>query len=66
MQDFIAAAVTARRAELRKIAGHRRSRRAHRTAEQRAPKAAKAVAPAVGTGNPLSRTSTELTFACTR
>lgn len=66
MEDFTSAAVSARRAELRKIAGRRRSRRAHRVAEHRAPKAAKAVASAVESPNSLSRPSTELTFACTR
>lgn len=66
MEDFTSAAVSARRAELRKIAGRRRSRRAHRVAEHGAPKVAKAVAPAGGSTNPLNRTSTELTFACTR
>jgi hypothetical protein len=66
MEDFTSAAVSARRAELRKIAGRRRSRRADRVAEHRAPKSAKATATAVRPANPLCHTSTELTFACTR
>jgi hypothetical protein len=66
MEDFTSAAVSARRAELRKIAGRRRPRRAHRVAEHRAPKVAKSVGHAPASASPRSCASTELTFACTR
>ena len=48
MEDFTSAAVSARRAQLRKIAGRRRYRRAHRVAEHRAPKVAKSVGQVAG------------------
>ncbi|HEX7107125.1 MAG TPA: hypothetical protein VF218_14245 [Acidothermaceae bacterium] len=69
MQDFTTAAVTARRAELRKIAGHRRERRARRAAPEVTKQAAKSVAHATTAGSPAAVAAgarRELNVACTR
>jgi len=57
MQDYMTAAVAARHAELRKIAGRRRVRRSRMVIDLEAGTVA---------AEPVQRTAKELTFACTR
>jgi hypothetical protein len=66
MQDYMTAAVAARHAELRKIAGRRWVRRSGRVIDLDARTTTVTAVPAAPVAQPAAETAEELTFACTR